>query len=154
MKFMIMDRYDARDFCKEEHSFRTCIISISTVGGKANYLPKTSVNRIVAVLPLWFDDELCGDNAFDQDMAAQILRFVDLWKSHVDCILVHCDAGISRSAAVCAALKRYLGEDDWDIFRNPQYDPNALVYHTMMEQIDASYIPCSDENKFALLGNK
>lgn len=154
MKFMIMDRYDARDFCKEEHTFRTCIISISTVGGKANYLPKTSVNRILAVLPLWFDDELCGANSFDKDIAAQILRFIDIWKSHVDCILVHCDAGISRSAAVCAALKRYLGEDDWDIFRDPRYDPNALVYHTMMEQIDASYIPCSDENKFALLDNK
>lgn len=151
---MIMDRYDARDFCKEEHTFRTCIISISTVGGKANYLPKTSVNRILAVLPLWFDDELCGANSFDKDIAAQILRFIDIWKSHVDCILVHCDAGISRSAAVCAALKRYLGEDDWDIFRDPRYDPNALVYHTMMEQIDASYIPCSDENKFALLDNK
>lgn len=54
-------------------------------------------------------------------------------------MIVHCDAGVSRSAAVDACMKRYLGYDDWDIFKNPNYEPNSLVYNDIMKYIIKDY---------------
>ena len=64
--------------------------------------------------------------------------------------VVHCDAGISRSAAVCAAIRRYLGFEDMSIFDNYMYNPNPLVYYTMMEQIKDGYDPKEDDEKFSI----
>ena len=46
-------------------------------------------------------------------------------------ILVHCDAGWSRSPAVAAALtKSLLGQDDSHLFKAKS--PNMLVYRTLL----------------------
>ena len=118
--FCIMDRYDAVDYC--------------SANGHRPKLVKKEHNRVVAVLYLFFDDEVVGDNTFSDEQAEQVIRFVDAWKSKVERLIVHCDAGVSRSAAVCAAMKRYLGFDDEDIFKNQQYEPNPLVYETLIQQ--------------------
>ena len=126
--FRIMDRYDAIEYCKEEHVHSSIIISISSANGYKPRLVKTDHNRVVAVLYLFFDDEVIGNNTFSNEQAERIVRFVDAWKSKVERLVVHCDAGVSRSAAVCAAMKRYLGFDNQDIFTSQQYEPNPLVY--------------------------
>ena len=132
--FRIMDRYDAVEYCKEEHTHSSIIISISSANGHRPKLVKKEHNRVVAVLYLFFDDEVVGDNTFSDEQAEQIIRFVDVWKSVVERLVVHCDAGVSRSAAVCAAMKRYLGFDNQDIFKCQQYEPNPLVYETLIQQ--------------------
>lgn len=133
--FRIMDRPDAVEYCKEEHIHSSIIISISSANGHRPRLVKTDHNRVVAVLYLFFDDEVVGDNTFSDEQAEQVIRFVDVWKSAVERLVVHCDAGVSRSAAVCAAMKRHLGFDDQDIFTSRQYEPNPLVYATLMQHI-------------------
>ena len=43
-------------------------------------------------------------------------------------IFICCDSGESRSAAIAAALKRYQGESDREIWNSNDYHPNILVY--------------------------
>ena len=48
-------------------------------------------------------------------------------------MIIHCWAGVSRSAAVAAAiLKVYTGNDD-QIFKSGTYAPNMYVYHKILE---------------------
>jgi predicted protein tyrosine phosphatase len=45
---------------------------------------------------------------------------------------VHCDAGVSRSPAVAAALARVLKGDDAEYFAG-RYRPNTRVYRMLLE---------------------
>lgn len=46
----------------------------------------------------------------------------------VTLLYVCCDCGESRSTAVAAALLRRFGKSDAEIWKNPMYHPNLLVY--------------------------
>ncbi len=48
-------------------------------------------------------------------------------------LLVHCDAGFSRSPAVAAALSKALTGDDSLFFK--RYSPNMRVYRTLLEEL-------------------
>ena len=67
---------------------------------------------------------------FDMKIAKQIVEFVEKWKSKVEVIMIHCEAGISRSAAVGAALARWFYQSDVDFFK--RYHPNDLVYQNVL----------------------
>ena len=68
---------------------------------------------------------------FDENFAQRIFNFVE--SQSVETLLVHCEAGISRSPAIAAAIgKIYQGEDAKKWFRTDPYRPNILVYHTMI----------------------
>ncbi|MFI5340708.1 MAG: hypothetical protein ACHQ7N_12830 [Candidatus Methylomirabilales bacterium] len=93
----------------------------------------------VAVLRLEFHDldELPGFGGafvlFTPEMAAQVAAFVEQWRDDVSRIVVHCEAGISRSCAVASALALYFTGDDT---RERQSGcPNALVYKLMTEAL-------------------
>lgn len=64
-------------------------------------------------------------------------RIVDAFLQYVDGvsqIIVHCDAGYSRSPAVAAALAKALGESD-DEFFGHDYCINNHVYTTLLKQL-------------------
>lgn len=68
---------------------------------------------------------------FDKEDARKIIDFVEEWKDQVGLIAIHCEAGISRSAAIAAALKKTVyGEDDSEVFRRAL--PNRWVYSMIM----------------------
>jgi predicted protein tyrosine phosphatase len=69
---------------------------------------------------------------FTPEQAAMIWNFVDEHRPHIERILVHCDAGVSRSAAVGAALARVLNGDDAEFFGG-RYRPNMRVYQTLLD---------------------
>ena len=49
-------------------------------------------------------------------------------------IIVACDGGVSRSAALAAALMLWLGQDDETaVWANPDYMPNQLVFGVLCE---------------------
>lgn len=50
-------------------------------------------------------------------------------------IMVACDNGQARSAAMAAALLRSLGEDDGWIWDNPRLRPNQRVFALMAEAL-------------------
>ena len=67
---------------------------------------------------------------FDESYAKQILDFVKKYEEFVDLIVVHCEAGISRSAGVAGALSLILNGEDQYYFDN--YLPNVLVYRKII----------------------
>lgn len=99
----------------------TCVISIVTPG-------KTNVSFPCDTLHEAFYDttEPIGISIAD---AVQIKDFViqELAKG-ITHLVVHCDAGVSRSAGVAAAILRATGLDECEILDNPSYFINARCY--------------------------
>ena len=92
----------------------------------------------LGVLRLAFPDvevasELHPENAlFSREHAERLWSFVKEHRAKVERIIVHCDAGKSRSPAVAAALARVLDGDDASYFGG-RYTPNMRVYRTLLE---------------------
>lgn len=78
--------------------------------------------------------------AMTQEQAAEAAKF---FKAHIGqgTILVACDNGQARSAAMAAALLRYLGKDDDYIWDDPHFRPNQLVFARMMKALDLPLQP-------------
>ena len=84
------------------------------------------------VLTLYFDDivtEVDGAVLFDDDMAESIIDFIELHKTKVDTLLVHCYAGQSRSRAVGAFAVDMLGGDNNKYFE--EGTPNQYIYDVL-----------------------
>lgn len=74
---------------------------------------------------------------FDRERAITIRDFVLAHRDRAERIVVHCDAGLSRSPAVAAAITKALGGDDAPWFK--RYRPNALVYRKLVEVCSPSW---------------
>ena len=70
---------------------------------------------------------------FTPAMAAQVAAFAERWRDAVSRIVVHCEAGISRSCAVASALARHFTGDDTR--QREAGVPNRLVYRLMLEAL-------------------
>lgn len=78
---------------------------------------------------------------FSSDQAERMVKFIR--DSKADTVVVHCAAGISRSAAVAAALEKHYNGDDSRFFdprkvamQGKQYHPNRHVYRLMLEALN------------------
>lgn len=69
---------------------------------------------------------------FDENMARDVRKFVEFYPE-AKTIVCQCEAGISRSAAIAAALSKHLNGHDDAFFRN--YLPNALVYRVLLKEL-------------------
>lgn len=90
-------------------------------------------------------DYECPGRSFSQMDAT---AFADFVKNLEADVLYCCDAGESRSPAVAVAVMRYFGLDDMQVWQNPHYHPNMLVFAMLM---DAFNLSISDEEKDYLL---
>lgn len=73
---------------------------------------------------------------FTSKQARAIINFLDFLKTKpVKILLIHCDAGISRSGAVGIFACRYFGLNE-SLFRieNPNIQPNPYVYGTLYRE--------------------
>ena len=103
------------------------VISISDVD--APPLRLAGNPDIRAVLRLNFADTGAGSpEAMQPADAERIAAFVGAWEKDAQMIIVSCEAGISRSPAVAAAVMRALGKNDMEIWKNPNYRPNSFCY--------------------------
>ena len=68
--------------------------------------------------------------------AVKILEFTEKNKNSIDLIVVHCNAGISRSSGTAAALSLIYNQDDSWVFKNPRYMPNMLVRKTILNEAE------------------
>lgn len=73
-----------------------------------------------------------GHGLFTEDHAKQILEFLEAVKDEVRAIMCNCEAGVSRSSGVAAAILRILTGSDDKIFNDPRYIPNRFVYRTIL----------------------
>lgn len=90
------------------------------------------------ILTLYFEDldgesKDCADThiLFNDAHATAILRFVCKHVNNISAIIVHCDAGVSRSVGTAAALSKILNGKDDAYFKGC---PNRLVYSSILSQ--------------------
>lgn len=147
INIQVMSRMAAAEYCARRHSEESVIISISTPDLYYGYLKieKTDKNNVTDILNLSFMDcdtpgeaDVYGSPTTEQDLmssdeAKAIVDFVERNKDKY--IIVHCDAGISRSSAVAAAILKYYTGDDSRIFDNHRYSPNMWVYRKVLEEL-------------------
>jgi protein-tyrosine phosphatase len=69
---------------------------------------------------------------FTDEQAAQIVAFVKA-SDPTTTILVNCEAGVSRSAAVAAALAKFFNGDDSLMFKKAC--PNMFVFRKMLNAL-------------------
>jgi predicted protein tyrosine phosphatase len=125
----------------EPHEVPHIIVSITTPGDPA--LPegaKIKTNEhTLKILRLTFHDldqhfpgiEELESDLFQPSQARQILALVKTYPE-AQRFIVHCDAGLSRSPAVGAALSKIWTGDDTYFFK--RYHPNMRVYRTILEE--------------------
>mgnify|MGYP001823206740 CR=1 FL=1 len=124
--FEVRSAYNAKLF---QCSRPWAAISITTEGD----FPVLSENNRQGLLQLAFADTADSDrpDAFTTVLATELLDFVAAVWDRVDVLLIHCEAGLSRSPGVAAALSRIYYGDDGPWF---EYDfPNTLVYQQLVD---------------------
>jgi predicted protein tyrosine phosphatase len=67
---------------------------------------------------------------FYTEDAQSIIEFLEKHKE-VETIVVNCEAGISRSAGIAAAIAKFRNGDDESYFK--RYHPNLLAYKTLLK---------------------
>ena len=145
MKFLIMNRREMKNFINKIHPFTTGIITISDTD--KNNINITNVclvdgNKLArdgvhSFLPLKFDDvekDSPTERAISKSDAEAIVKYINRVKNKVDCIAVNCEAGVSRSAGVCAAIMMALNGDDSEVFNDPSKCPNMRCYRTVLNE--------------------
>ena len=99
-EFLVLSREEAEHY--EPHGKEICI-SISDPDAS----PAQVSSRFAAVLRLHFDDVTergePSDILFAEDHAREIRQFIDSWP-RVQRVVVHCNAGVSRSPGVALGL--------------------------------------------------
>ena len=104
---------------------------LSTPGGSSCYLCFDDVE----------DDTVPGCTPMSNAQATLAANFLeDLAASNPTTLIVHCSAGISRSAGVAAAIHDTLGwpvanARDNDVFRDGKFAPNMHCYRTLLRAL-------------------
>jgi len=135
MKFQVTDRSGIEAGVLVRSSY--IVVSIHDT-----YSPPAKVKKqsgLRGLLQLAFDDaeptrstELAGTfTLMTCQQADEIWKFVEQHKDDAGAVIVHCEAGVSRSPAVAAALCKGMGGNDRQFFR--KYQPNMYVYRLMLE---------------------
>lgn len=135
-QIFVMSRKEAHKYSFRPHKEKAAVISIIDVDKNFVNFRNNNMNNIVAVLNLFFDD-VCGDepNCMNENDSEKIAEFAKNIVDKVDQVIVHCEAGVSRSAGVAAALMKYFNNDDMPIFNNPQYCPNMHCYSMVLDAL-------------------
>jgi len=113
-------------------SFPYAVISIATPG--KNIAQFETSSHCTGVLYMEFhdlDDPRHKVPLFNREQAEAVWKFVDALHVSTELLIVHCEAGISRSPAVAAAIAKARGENDDYFFR--RYLPNRHVYRTLLD---------------------
>ena len=75
-----------------------------------------------------------GYTLFNKDHANQIISAIGNLDEEVTTVVVHCNAGVSRSGAVALFLHHYLLEDNISESYFSGY--NKYIYRTLVEQLE------------------
>jgi predicted protein tyrosine phosphatase len=116
------------------HDVPHVIVSVTSGDTDVAVLPSSSSCR--GILRLVFSD--IGEEAgvdgivFTREHARTVWEFLERHRAAITRLVVHCDAGLSRSPAIAAAVaKAWLGDDN-EFFR--RYLPNQHVYRTLLAE--------------------
>lgn len=146
MKFQVMSRVKAREYSSKGDINKCVIISINDTFVEANEFNNNP--NIKGVCSLFFNDvEGHETGHMVREDADKIIEFINGYINEVDEIVVHCGAGVSRSAGVCAALMLIVNGDDSEIFNNGKYCPNMHCYRLVLESYFGYYDKAAADEK-------
>ena len=148
MNVTVLSRWDAVFYCYNPHAEPTVMISISDQHMQYAAAPLCSEeNKVLQILSLCFADAAQPGPAIygyatevedlmgDEDAA----KVAELLRAYPDTdVIVHCDAGISRSAGIAAAILKHTTGDDSSIFENGLYDANQWCYQKTLKALTAA----------------
>ena len=137
----IMGRQTAIRYSREAHEETSAVISITDADLPTRFrntkhpeLRNDPSNGIKALCRLRFDDvEANGENGISDEDAQEIVSFVNTVAVKLDKLIVHCEAGVSRSAGVAAAIMKAVNNDDGGVFGNRELHPNLSCYEKVLE---------------------
>lgn len=141
----IMSRREVCWYCEEHHDEPCVMISISDPRMWYDSSPfVSSENKVVDILELMFSDadkpgldvycnEAGVEDLMSDEDARRVAEFVAKYRG--ENIIVHCDAGISRSAGVAAAIMKHLSGDDSRIFDSSRWHPNMWCYRKTLNAL-------------------
>ena len=134
MTIRIMSRSNAIRYAMEAHSEAAAVISISDCDKDSPVLELNPDNGIAARCMLKFDDVERGEvNAITAADVLKIVEFAADAAKEQDMLIVHCEAGVSRSAGVAAAIMKAVNGSDMEVFRNRRYVPNMTCYRAVLD---------------------
>lgn len=131
MNVVVMSRKKAEEYSAGEHWRKSIMISITDPGSNPSRTKKTEKNGLFSILRLSFEDNDSDDGMEDAD-AEKVCRFVNDNKDNAELLIVHCEAGISRSAGTAAAILKAIKGSDSQIFDDPYYHPNMRCYRKVL----------------------
>lgn len=145
MNVTVMSRKDAVRYCYQKHERDTVMISISDPCMEYGSAPfSTAENRVRHILRLSFHDaDRPGLDVYRRSVElSDLMADEDAWAirellhrfPHTD-VIVHCDAGISRSSGVAAAILKFYTGSDREIFNSRKYLPNMWCYRKTLEAL-------------------
>ena len=147
MNVTVMSRWDAVFYCYNPHAQPAVMISISDPHMQYAAAPFCSEeNKVLQILSLCFADaDQPGPDIYGYDARVEDLmrdedaaKVAELLRTYPDTdVIVHCDAGISRSAGIAAAILKHTTGDDSSIFQNGLYDPNLWCYRKTLQALTA-----------------
>jgi len=133
MKIIIMSRAQVKKFSYYPHDEKIAVISISDCDKDYPILNNNKKNGIAHICKFHFDDvEEGGLHCISENDAGHIASFIGRVKDNIDMLIVHCEAGISRSAGVAAAIMKFINDDDTVVFDNPMFHPNMTCYKKVL----------------------
>lgn len=111
-------------------------ISVST--DPSSFAKLSAENRLgLLQVSFWDIDQKNQHNGvnveFTTEQAKDILTFVQDMLPSIDSLLVHCEAGMSRSPAIAAAISNILWGSNADQVYFKKYTPNFFVYRKLLE---------------------
>lgn len=128
----ILSRQEMKNYTWDK-SKDYAVISISPPGNEPEWLQLE--DHIIGIIKLGFDDvdkKEDGLEPLSKIDAAAIVEFCSIVLPYADRLIVHCDAGISRSAGITAAIsKYYFNNDNW-VFKKKI--PNMHCYVTVLRK--------------------
>jgi len=135
MNILILSHVEASQFSPRIGGLQPC--SMIRITSWDKWLPLKFQNEFESILQVKFadvvdfeDKDVFGfSKKFQRNHALEIKNFVDGLREDLDCLVIHCDAGQSRSPATGIAIARYLGLNDQvhSLEWNPRYMPNPRV---------------------------
>jgi predicted protein tyrosine phosphatase len=131
-KIMVMSRKETENI--DIDGMSCAIISINDNNSK---MPNIKRHQLKGLITLFFDDVERDEYkyfAISKNQSAAIVNFVNKFWNNVELLIVHCEAGISRSSGVAAAILKYKTGDDSFIFENKSYVPNMKCYRMILDE--------------------
>jgi len=129
MKFTVLSRKDAQTYKPEG----TAVLISITDPESDQMFPDHDYPHALYLKFHDIDRVISGYDTFEYEDADMILEIWEMEKDNVDEFVIHCEAGISRSAAVAAALSKIHTGNDMEFFTG-RFLPNQLVYSMILYQ--------------------